>query len=72
MQKEFHQLTGRFIRLKDVISPTGPIPIAKSTLWAKVKSGDFPQPIKLFDRVTCWRLEDVQAFLDAANDREGK
>jgi len=68
MQKEFSQFTGRFVRLRDVIAPTGPIPIAKSTLWAKVKSGHFPQPIRLFNRVTCWRVEDVQAFLDKAND----
>lgn len=68
MQKEFDRLTGRFVRLRDVIAPNGPVPIAKSTLWAKVKSGDFPQPIRLFNRVTCWRVEDVQAFLDKAND----
>lgn len=69
MHKQIYQLTERYVRLKGVIAPTGPIPIGKSTLWAKVKSGDFPQPIRLFGRVTCWRVEDIQAFLDKANDQ---
>lgn len=59
-----------YVRISGLIAPIGPLPLSKSTLWAKVKSGQFPAPIKLFDRVTCWRVEDVQAFINAANDKD--
>lgn len=40
------------------------IPVAKSTWWAGVKSGKYPQPIKLSDRVTVWRAEDIKAYIE--------
>lgn len=39
------------------------IPVAHSTLWAWVRSGKFPPPLKLSDRITVWRNSDVQAFI---------
>lgn len=39
------------------------IPVAHSTLWAWVRSGKFPAPLKLSDRITVWRNSDVQAFI---------
>lgn len=39
------------------------IPIAKSTWWAGVKSGLYPQPLKLSPQVTVWRVEDIKAFI---------
>lgn len=41
------------------------IPIAPATLWRWVKSGQFIPPVKLSDRVTAWRCEDVRQWLDA-------
>jgi predicted DNA-binding transcriptional regulator AlpA len=38
-------------------------PIGKSTWWAKVKSGEYPQPVKLGPRTTAWRVEDIRALL---------
>jgi len=32
-----------FVRLSQILAPAGPIPVSKSTWWAKVKSGHFPQ-----------------------------
>ena len=43
----------------------GVIPVAHSVLWKWVKEGKFPQPIKLSERVTVWRLADVQEWLDS-------
>ncbi len=31
------------------------IPFSTATLWRKVRSGDFPPPIKLSERITAWR-----------------
>lgn len=39
------------------------IPFSSTTLWRKVKSGDFPAPVKLSSRVTAWRAEDVRAWM---------
>jgi hypothetical protein len=39
------------------------IPIGKSTLWAGVKSGKFPQPVKLGARTTAWRVSDIQKLM---------
>jgi prophage regulatory protein len=42
----------------------GIVPVGPSTLWRWVASGKFPKPRKLSERVTAWRCEDVQAWLD--------
>jgi predicted DNA-binding transcriptional regulator AlpA len=40
------------------------IPVSRSHWWAGVKSGRYPQPVKLSDRVTCWRAEDIRALIE--------
>lgn len=54
-----------FLRLRSILAPTGPIPVSKSTWWEGVKSGRFPEPVKLGPRTTAWRKEDIQALIDA-------
>ena len=41
------------------------IPIEHSTLWDWVKEGRFPSPVRLSERVTAWRVTDVQAWIDS-------
>ena len=54
-----------FLRIKDIIAPYGPIPVSKSTWWAGVKSGRFPQPVKSLGlRITFWRVDDIRAWID--------
>lgn len=55
--------TDRLIRLSAVLAPAGPIPVSKSTWWAGVKSGRFPQPVKLGPRITAWRAEEIQTLV---------
>lgn len=43
------------------------IPFSSATLWRKVKSGDFPAPVKLSERITAWRVEDVRAWMQSRN-----
>ncbi len=69
-----HQLpqTG-YLRLWHILgdpkaSPPIPpiIPVSKSTWWAGVKSGRYPQPTKkLGKRITAWRVEDIRALLQS-------
>jgi hypothetical protein len=47
---------------KDGILPL--IPVSPSTWWSGVKSGRFPKPVKLGDRITVWRVEDIRALLE--------
>jgi prophage regulatory protein len=41
------------------------IPISKSTLWRRVQARVFPAPVKLSERVTVWRVEDIRQWIDA-------
>ncbi len=61
----------RLLRIWDIVGdpkadpPILPIiPVGKSTWWAGVRSGKYPQPLKLSDRVTTWKLRDVRALLE--------
>jgi predicted DNA-binding transcriptional regulator AlpA len=40
------------------------IPIGKSSWWAGVKSGRYPQPVKLGPRTTAWRIEDIRHLIE--------
>ncbi|WII94569.1 AlpA family phage regulatory protein [Moraxella haemolytica] len=40
------------------------LPIGKSTVWAWVKAGKFPPPIKLSATVTVWRNSDIHQWLN--------
>jgi len=40
------------------------IPVSKSTWWAGVKTGRYPQPVKLSERCTAWRIEDILALIE--------
>ena len=40
-----------------------PLPFSAPTLWRKVSAGTFPKPIKLSERVTCWRVSEVRAWM---------
>ncbi len=49
-----------FVRQTQVLQV---VPFSHATLWRRVKSGDFPQPVKLSDRVTAWRAEEVRQWI---------
>jgi len=59
--------TSGLVRLCSILGPNGPIPVSRSTWWAGVKSGRFPQPIKLGPRTTAWRVEDIYALITAGD-----
>lgn len=55
-------IPGTLLRINQFIPSI--LPIAKSTFWAGVKSGRYPKPVKLSERITCWRSEDIIAVRD--------
>ena len=40
------------------------VPFSPATLWRKVKSKDFPAPVKLSARITAWRVQDIREWLE--------
>ena len=48
------------------------IPESSATFWRMVKTGDFPKPIKLTERCTAWRVEDVRAWMKSKNEGAAK
>jgi predicted DNA-binding transcriptional regulator AlpA len=39
-------------------------PVSKSTWWSGVKARKYPQPVKLGERITAWRVEDIRALIE--------
>lgn len=58
-----------FVRLSQIVGSRSdgipPIfPVSRSTWWEGVKTGRFPQPVKLGPRVTAWRVADIRQLLE--------
>ncbi len=70
MRSNFLPETG-FLRLPNIIGnpkadpPIPPLyPVSRSTWWEGVKSGRYPQPVKLGPRITAWRVSDIRALIE--------
>lgn len=69
----------RLLRLKQIIGDpkSSPpleaiIPISKSSWWAGVKTGRFPQAVKLGENTTAWREDEVRELVDTlSKERNG-
>ena len=49
-------------KLPAVLNATG---LSRSTLYARVKLGEFPAPVKLGERSVAWPVESVRAWIAA-------
>lgn len=49
-----------FVRLPQILNV---IPVGRSSWWAGVKSGKYPQPVKLGENTTAWKAEDIHALI---------
>ncbi len=41
------------------------IPIGRTSFLNGVKSGRYPKPVKLGERTTAWRVQDIRALIDS-------
>ena len=55
-----------FVRLPQILSV---IPVSASTWWRGVKSGKYPQPVKLGERTTAWRVEDIRTLIEEYSEK---
>lgn len=64
-----------YLRLKQILGdpkaePPLPalIPVSKSTWWAGVKAGRYPQPVRtLGRRITAWEISTIRKLIDDLN-----
>jgi len=49
-----------FVRLPQILAV---IPIGKSSWWAGIRAGRFPQGIKIAPRTTAWHVEDIRELI---------
>lgn len=49
------------LRIKQVLRF---VPVSRSNWWAGVKSGKYPKPMKLSERVTVWKLSDIRDLVE--------
>ena len=52
-----------FVRLPAILRI---FPVSKATWWEGVKTGRFPQSVKLGPRTTAWRVEDIRELIQKA------
>jgi len=59
-----------FVRLRQLLGdkkanpPTPPIiPIGRTSWLNGVRSGKYPKPVKLGERTTAWKVEDIRALI---------
>ncbi|RYF32495.1 MAG: AlpA family phage regulatory protein [Comamonadaceae bacterium] len=54
--------TKSYVRQRELLTI---LPFSAATLWRKTRDGSFPPSVKISKRITVWRRESVEAWLDA-------
>lgn len=52
--------TTGFLRLRQVLEV---FPVSKTTWWDGIASGKYPRPVKLSERVSAWRVQDIHRLI---------
>ncbi len=65
MSEEIHspiQLDVALLRLPEVLKI---FPVSKSTWWDGIKSGKYPQPVRLSPRTVAWRADEIRQLINS-------
>lgn len=49
----------RFLRLRSILRPEGPLPISRSAWFRGIAAGRYPTPIRLSPNVSVWLEKDI-------------
>lgn len=61
--------TEGYVRIQQILEV---IPIGRSSWWAGVKSGKYPQPVKLGPKTTAWKVSSIRKLIeDLSQKSEG-
>ncbi len=61
-----------FLRMRDIIGDKnnpGIIPVSRSSWYKGIAEGRYPKPVKLGERTSAWRIEDIRKLIDELNQR---
>ncbi len=61
-----------FLRMRDIIGDKnnpGIIPVSRSSWYKGIAEGRYPKPVKLSERTSAWRVEDIRKLIDELNQR---
>lgn len=53
----------RLVRINSIIGNDGVLPLSAATWWNGVRTGYYPQPVKLGPNITAWRWSDIEQIL---------
>ena len=62
IQNSSYKFSQRFLRLPEVKNQVG---LGRSTIYQKIKAGEFPAPISLGARAVAWTSDSISAWMDA-------
>jgi prophage regulatory protein len=54
-----------YIRLPEVLAV---YPLSKSTWWAGIRDDRYPAGVKLSERTTAWRVEDIRKLIESVSE----
>jgi len=60
--------SGHNLRVKDLAPRLG---LSANTIWRLVRQGKFPKPLKLSEKVTVWKADDVLVWLESKEAANG-
>ena len=52
----------RLIKLPEVVRMTG---VPESSVYWRISKGEFPRPIKIGERASAWKSDDIEAWIAA-------
>ena len=55
-----------YVRIQQILKV---IPIGKSSWWAGVKSGKYPQPVKLGPKTTAWSVSSIRELIEELSQK---
>lgn len=64
-QRIYKDPHGRTRIIKARPAKRGLLGMGESTIWEKVKRGEFPKPIRISSRITCWKKSDIINWLES-------
>ena len=71
-----HQLPQQgFVRICQIVGSKSKgipaiLPIGRTSFLNGVKSGKYPKPVKLGERTTAWRVEDIHALIERLGENQ--
>ncbi|WHO78226.1 helix-turn-helix transcriptional regulator [Rhizobium leguminosarum] len=60
-------LENGLLRLPEVLRY---IPVSRSTIYSKIKTGGWPAPVRISQRVVAWKASDIRKLLERFEQRD--